>query len=90
MTMARQTTDHAEIRNWIEARNGMPAKVNGSRDEGVLGVEFDKLDDDDRELKKIEWTEFFQIFEGANLAFLCQDNAGSGNRSHFNKFVERE
>lgn len=86
MTLARQTTNHDEIRNWVEERNGRPSKVNGSAEAGILRIDFGEPD---KNLKPIDWNEFFSIFEGARLAFLCQDDVGYGERSRFNKFISR-
>ncbi|MBU0738942.1 MAG: hypothetical protein KJ981_01775 [Alphaproteobacteria bacterium] len=86
MSSARQTTDHDEIRRWIEERNGMPTRVNDSGDGGILRVDFGKPE---QALEKIEWEEFFQIFEKNDLAFLHQDKTADGELSRFSKFVSR-
>lgn len=51
MSSARQTTDHDEIRRWIEERNGMPTRVKDSGDGGILRVDFGKPEE---ALEKIE------------------------------------
>ncbi|HWK65004.1 MAG TPA: hypothetical protein VNS34_08690 [Rhizobiaceae bacterium] len=86
MSEATTTTDHDEIRKWIEARQGRPAKVTTSGSGGILRIDFGEPDE---ALDPIEWEEFFQIFEDNNLAFLHQDKTNDGKTSRFNKFVER-
>lgn len=89
MSQAKTTTNHKEIRHWIEARGGRPSVVKGTegRDgEGVLRVEFrhpDKLED-------VDWDTFFETFEDRKLAFLHQDKTTDGQESRFFKFVRRE
>lgn len=89
MSDTKTTTDHKEIRRWIEARGGRPSvvKETESRDgEGLLRVEFrhpEKLED-------VDWDTFFKTFEDRKLAFLHQDKTASGEESRFFKFVRRE
>lgn len=87
MSVARQTTDHKEIKAWVEERDGRPSKVNGSANGGILRIDFGEKEEN---LKEIGWDEFFKIFDGSKLAFLCQDEVGSGKKSRFNKFIQRE
>ncbi len=56
-------------------------------DGGILRVDFQEPDEG---LEEIDWDEFFEIFEENALAFLHQDNTGSGGESRFNKFVKRD
>lgn len=90
MASATTTTNHDEIRKWIEKHRGHPAVVadteRSGRVGGVLRVDFDEPggNDDDR-LRRIDWDEFFQIFDESELAFLHQE----GGASRFNKFVDR-
>ena len=93
MASATKTTDHEEIRDWIEEREGRPCRVEGTGDEdggGLLRVNFDEPggDDDDR-LEEIDWDEFFEIFEESELAFLYQEETADGDESRFHKFVAR-
>lgn len=89
MSEARQTTDHEEIRRWVEARDGHPAtaKDTGQRGEhaGVLRIAFR----DDKDLEEIGWEDFFEKFDEEHLAFLYQDRTKDGRPSRFFKFVER-
>ena len=89
MSQAKTTTDHKEIRRWIEARKGRPSVVKdteGKDGEGLLRVDFrhpDKLED-------IDWDTFFKTFEDRKLAFLHQDKTAEGEESRFFKFVKRD
>ena len=87
---AKTTTDYAEIRRWTEDRGGKPATVRGTGDEeeeaGILRIAFT----DNEDLEPIDWDEFFDKFEEANLAFLYQEKTADGKPSRFFKFVERE
>ncbi|MFL0690737.1 MAG: hypothetical protein ACJLUP_00940 [Agrobacterium tumefaciens] len=86
MSSARQTTDHDEIRRWIEHRDGMPTRVKDSGDGGILRVDFGRPEE---ALENIGWEELFEIFEKNDLAFLHQDKTADGKLSRFSKFVSR-
>ena len=91
MAEAKTTTNHDEIRRWVEERGGVPAAVEGTGDgddPGVLRINFENEpggDDDDR-LREISWEEFFDAFDENELAFLYQDEGDS----RFNKLVRRD
>lgn len=86
MSKAVETTDHTEIRQWIEERGGHPARVKGAGEGGILRVDFGKPED---ALEEIEWNDFFSIFDKNKLAFLYQEETEAGKTSRFNKFVSR-
>jgi hypothetical protein len=86
MSSASQTTDHNEIRRWIEERQGTPSRVKDSGEGGILRIDFGEPEE---ALEPIEWDEFFQIFEKSDLAFLHQDKTEDGKLSRFSKFVSR-
>jgi hypothetical protein len=89
MSAEKTTTDHKEIRHWIEERGGVPTAVEGTgkgRKPGVLRVDFDPKDS---ELKEVSWDDFFRKFEKEKLAFLYQDKTKDGSVSRFHKFVQR-
>ena len=89
MSSATTTTDHDDIRLWVEKRNGYPAVVADTRGKGgggVLQIDFEDPQNDDERLERIGWDEFFRIFDRNDLAFL-KDDEGSGR---FNKFVAKE
>ena len=86
MSEAITTTDHDEIRRWVEERQGRPARVKTSRPGGVVRIDFGEAEE---ELEEISWDEFFEIFDDSELAFLHQNKTSSGGTSRFNKFVNR-
>jgi hypothetical protein len=89
---SKTTTDHDEIRKWVEARQGKPATVKRteSGDEpGVLRIDFPGYSGAGS-LEEISWDDFFQKFDEKNLAFLYQDTTSSGEQSRFFKFVSRD
>lgn len=89
---AKATIDHDEIRRWVEAHGGKPAVVKrtarGSQ-AGILRVDFPGYSGE-KSLEPLSWDDWFARFERANLAFLYQDETGSGRPSRFNKLVGRE
>ena len=87
MTDAVTTTDHDAIRKWAEARDGHPAMVDTKGEGGILRIDFGEPEES---LKKIEWDEFFRIFDENELAFLHQEKTKDGGTSRFNKFVARD
>jgi hypothetical protein len=87
MSDAEATTDHDEIRAWVEERGGRPAVVRTKGDGGVLRIDFAEPE---RDLEPVEWDEFFAIFEESGLAFLRQERTRDGSVSRFNKFVSRD
>ncbi len=90
MSSAKTTTDHDEIKQWIEEREGRPTVVEGTEGkdgEGILRIDFKEPDD---KLKEIPWDEFFKTFDDRKLAFLHQDKTADGHTSRFFKFVHRE
>ncbi len=90
MASAATTTDHTQIKRWIEERQGRPTVVKGTESadgEGILRVDFREPDE---KLEEIPWDEFFETFEDRKLAFLHQDTTADGKPSRFFKFVKRE
>ena len=86
MAEAKTTTDHDEIRRWVEARGGRPAHVTetgASGDPGILRIDFGEPAEG---LEEISWDEWFEAFEENKLAFLYSDEGDS----RFNKLVSRD
>lgn len=85
------TTDHDEIRRWVEEHDGKPATVRGTEEgdeAGVLRIDFPGGAGGD-ELQHIEWDEWFEKFDDNKLAFLYQQEKASGEDSTFFKLVSR-
>jgi len=88
---SRTTTDHEEIKRWVEKRKGKPAHVKDTGkegDEGILRIDFPPNDSD--RLEELSWEEFFRKFDESDLAFLYQEEKADGSISYFNKFVSRD
>ncbi|GHD18425.1 hypothetical protein ACFOEZ_18995 [Tianweitania populi] len=86
MSESKTTTDHEEIREWAESREGRPSVIRTEGKGGVLRLDFGEKEED---FEEVEWDEFFKIFEESKLAFLYQEETKDGSTSRFNKFVER-
>ena len=88
---AATTTDHDEIRRWVEEHDGKPASVRGTEGgdaAGVLRIDFPGGAGTD-DLEHISWEDWFAKFEEENLAFLYQKQKASGEDSTFFKLVSR-
>jgi hypothetical protein len=88
----KKTTDHEEIRRWVEEHGGRPARVRGTGgdgDPGILRIDFPGGAGED-ELEPISWDEWFEKFDQENLAFLYQEEKASGEDSTFFKLVNRD
>ena len=87
---SKTTTDHDEIKKWVEDRGGRPAIVKGTEkgESALLRIDYPGFSGEDT-LEQIEWDEFFQIFDDNELAFLYQDATEGGGESRFSKFVNR-
>jgi hypothetical protein len=70
-TRTTTTTDHQEIRQWVEARGGTPTARRGvgTADASTeLGIDFSPNPVDDG-IKHVSWADWFAQFEHADLAF---------------------
>ena len=88
---SQTTTDHEEIRQWVEERGGHPARVKGTekgKSSGLLRIDYPGYSGDDR-LEEISWDEFFEGFEENKLAFLYQEKTSDGELSRFSKLIDR-
>jgi hypothetical protein len=87
---SNQTTDHDEIRRWVEQHQGQPASVRGTGkgEPGVLRIDFPGGAGEDR-LEHIDWDDWFEKFDAENLAFLYQSEKADGSDSTFFKLVNR-
>jgi hypothetical protein len=89
MAQAIRTIDHDEIRDWVEARGGGPAVIEGTHDgevSGILRVDFGL---DEEALEPVSWEEFFRVFDANDLAFVYEGLSDDGAESYSCKFVAR-
>ena len=92
MSEAKRTTDHNEIRQWVEDRGGHPARVKGTANKqggGLLRIDYPGYTGEGT-LQEISWQEFFEEFDDSGLEFLYQDETADGEQSRFSKLVSRE
>ena len=91
--MSKTTTDHDEIRRWVEDHDGRPVIVRGTgsgdNGDGVLRIDFPGGAGEES-LEPIPWDDWFRQFEENDLAFLYQERKASGEDSTFFKLVSRE
>jgi hypothetical protein len=86
----RTTTDHEEIRTWVEDRGGWPAVGTQKRGSaGIICIDFSGYTGEGK-VEHISWDDFFDRFEDADLAFVYEDKTARGVKSNFNKLVSRE
>jgi hypothetical protein len=86
------TTDHNEIRSWVERHDGKPATVKDTKSgstAGVLRIDFPGGTGEDK-LEHIDWDGWFDKFDKSKLAFLYQEHKASGEDSTFFKLVRRD
>src|SRR6187401_2092911 len=87
------TTNHQEIRKWVEKRGGKPATVADTQrkgeEAGLLRIDMPG-GASNHPVEPISWDDFFAKFDEEELAFLYQDQTAEGEESHFCKFVSRE
>ncbi|MDT0676647.1 hypothetical protein [Autumnicola musiva] len=89
---SKTTTDHETIKKWVEERDGKPALVKGTTDNGkgggLLRINFPGYAEEN--LEDIEWDKFFSIFDENDLQFLYQEKLKDGNESRFFKFIGKD
>jgi hypothetical protein len=89
----QRTTDHDEIRRWVEARGGKPCSIEGTErkgeEAGLLRIDF-PTGAGDPPLGPVSWEDFFEKFDKEKLAMIYQEEKADGEPSFFCKFVNRE
>jgi len=92
MSEAKTTTDHDQIKQWVEERGGRPARVKGTDEKGTSGVLVIDYPgySGTHTLETISWDDFFKGFEDNKLAFLYQDENKAGDESRFSKLINRD
>lgn len=90
MSSGKTTTNHGEIRKWVEKRGGHPAVVSATENKGgggLLRIDYDEPGgNDDNRLHRVTWDEFFRIFDDNDIALLYDPEGDS----RFSKFVSKE
>jgi hypothetical protein len=92
MSESITTTDHEEIRRWVEKRGGRPARVRetgSDGDPGILRIDFPGRGENDA-LQPMSWEDWFDAFDENELAFLYQEETQEGGESRFSKLVSRD
>ncbi|QHE69517.1 hypothetical protein [Rhodococcus sp. WAY2] len=89
MTDTRTTTDHTEIRRWVDRHDGAPARVGnaGSPETVVLRLDFAGGASEEA-LERISWDDWFSAFDRFALAFRYRD-ADAGEDGTFFELVPR-
>lgn len=87
---AKVTTNHDEIKQWIESHGGKPSCVKATKNQRgcLLRVDFPGYSGGDS-LEELDWETFFSVFDENDLVFLHGEDKGS-KESRFNKFVSKE
>ncbi len=82
-TETETTTDHEEIRNWVESRGGRPAtaRSSGGDHAGVLSIVFSGVAGIARPggVDVISWEEWFDRFDEDGLAFSYEKRREDGS-----------
>lgn len=85
---AKTTTNHDEVREFIESKGGKPAVMRGTSDasgQAVLRIDLRN----DPELEQLGWDRFFQLFDKNNLALHYQEESSEGKPANIFEFVQR-
>lgn len=87
MLEPKVTTDHDEIRHWVEEHDGRPAAIADAKPESTKGAVKIFFPDQHLQdpLEEISWDEFFDHFEEEDLAFMYKDDEDS----RFFRLIER-
>ncbi|MDG5815366.1 hypothetical protein QA601_09765 [Chitinispirillales bacterium ANBcel5] len=82
------TSNHRFIKKWVEERGGFPVLVPdeliAKEESGVIRILFPE-DSDKEKYEPISWDKFFEKFDQAHLAFLCEKN--SDGHDHYYKLI---
>ena len=92
METTKTTTNHENIKRWVEDRGGHPARVKGTNEKsgsGVLVIDYPG-NSGTQTLEAITWDEFFKGFEENKLAFLYADARKTDSQSRFSKLINRD
>jgi len=91
--MAQVTTDHDEIRKWVEARSGRPAAVHSTQSKdgtGIIRIEFPNAPNaKDDNLEEITWTNSSRSLTSRTWRCFIRRKPRAAS-ADFNKLVGRE
>lgn len=96
--MEKITTDHNEIKIWVEKYQGKPEVIDHPSAQGDtvgLRINFPGSNDEeylssDTQPKYIPWDKFFEIFEEQELAFMYTDAEKMPDPSYAYRFIKRD
>ena len=89
----RTTTDHDEIREWVQARQGFPAAVRGTGNDDAMNFDPGELRIDvsngagEDGLIPLSWDDWFDKFDREQLAFVYQEGKTSGDDATYYELV---
>lgn len=90
MSTTKTTTSLTQIKTWVEARSGKPARVKGSVRKGGALLRISFLNYGSEEiLEEIPWDVWYEIFRNSHLKFLYQDKTSDGKESNFFRLMDR-
>ena len=90
MASERKTTDHEEIRRWVEEHGGLPAAVKNTLAGDAAGVLYlDFPGADKKDVDEMTWEQFFKTFDRQNLALACEDAPPTGDGAPSWQLVDR-
>lgn len=85
----KKTTDHKTIKEWAEQRDAKPAVVTkDGKETELLRLDFPGYAEDN--LKEVDWDTWFKLFDENKLEMAYQEETKDGEKSNFNKLVNRE
>src|SRR3989338_5207085 len=84
---SKTTTDHDEIKTWVEGRGGKPGKITGDETESKLVIIFSGTKDP--AVEETSWERFFEIFDQNNLLFLCEEGK-NGKQTYFCEIISMD
>jgi hypothetical protein len=86
MAASKTTTNHDEIKRWVEKNGGCPARVKATgrskNDPGILRIDYPGFSGQTT-LVKMDWDQWFEAFDKNKLAFVYQPS------TRFSKLVAR-
>ncbi|NGX85294.1 hypothetical protein [Aequorivita sp. KMM 9714] len=86
----KTTDNHTTIKNWVEARDGVPAMTEGIANTSMAGKMLRiNFHNNKENLSNISWDVFFEIFDENNFQLLYDDRTIDGKKSNYYQFVKK-